>query len=112
MLFIVCPQHCAIAGRGSAAESILPLRHPELSGRPSPALRASEPIAEPPNPCVLLDAILPDQLIRRNLHFATALTAYADYLAPAKIIEVGSVRWMKLPAITHQALSAVGSAAL
>ena len=51
------------------------------------AVRAPEPIAQTPNLRVLLDAMLADELVRRNLDFAAALAAHVDDLSPAEIIE-------------------------
>jgi hypothetical protein len=70
-----------------ARVSIPPLLNPHPLRWSAFALPAAEPIAQAPDLHMLLNAILADQLIRRNLHLSAAFAAHADDLSPAEIIE-------------------------
>src|ERR1051325_3588016 len=76
--------------------SILPLCDPELLGRPVLAFPAAEPITQAPDLGVILDAMLSEELVRRNLDFATTVAAHLTTSRRPRSSNVGSVRSMKL----------------
>jgi hypothetical protein len=59
----------------------------EVRWPPASALRASKSVAQAPDLGVLGDAMLADQLERRNLDFAPALATDVDHFATAEIVE-------------------------
>ena len=71
---MVVVRSTCVKAQGHLSEVIgfLPLRDPKLPRRSASALRAPKPIAQAPDLRVLLDAMLADQLIRRNLDFPSA----------------------------------------